>query len=248
MEFIDKSNQAIFLPIYSDFENTAWNDDDEKYHGYVYSKLPTDLKTNLIIEQNALCCYCMIQLENDRTTTLEHIFPQKPIVGDSLGNYNVLCIDNRQFDYSFRNIPINNLINLPHDISYYNLIASCNSSSSCNNCRGNAIISSFFFDPNVRNEFTYDDNGEIFSQRYFNEIVILGLSDSTLVQYRKFWRFLKSKNITISFGNLEELKTQILIGALELGAIENDLFFQLFIEENEMKVMKAIKFRYFFDN
>lgn len=248
MEFIDKNNQTIFFPIYTHFENTAWNVDEGQYHGYIYSKLPTDVKTNLITEQNGICCYCMIQLENDRTTTLEHIFPQKPIDGDLLTNYNVLCIDNRKFVYSSRNIPIGNLINLPHDISYYNLIASCNSTSSCNNSRGNTIISPFFFDPNVRNEFRYDENGEIFSDRYFYEIGVLGLSDSNLVKYRKFWRHLRSKNIALSFHNLEELKTQIKIEALELGAIEDDLFFQLFIEDNEMKVIKAIKYKYFFDN
>lgn len=59
---------------------------------------------------------------------------------------------------------------------------------------------------------------------------------------------MRSKNIAISFHNLEELKTQIKIQALELGAIEDDLFFQLFIEDNEMKVIKAIKYKYFFDN
>lgn len=249
MEFIDKSNQTIFFPIYSSFETLAWNNLDIQYYGYVYANLPKDdIKTNLINEQNGLCCYCMVQLEDDCTTTLEHVFPQKPIDADLLENYNVLCIDNRQFDYSFRNIPLHNLTNLPHDISYHNLIASCNSTSSCNNSRGNAIISPFFFDSNIQNEFRYDDNGEIFSDRYFNEIVILGLSDSTLVKYRKFWKFLKSKNIAISVDNLDELKTQVLIAALELGAIEDDSFFQLFIEDNEIKVLKAIKYRYFFDN
>lgn len=143
MKFIDKNNQTVFFPIYSNFENTAWNSDDEQYYGYRYSQLPNDIKTSLITEQQGLCCYCMVQLEDDRSTTLEHIFPQNPIVGDLLGNYNISCIDNRQFDYLTRNIPINSLVNLPHDISYYNLIASCNSNSSCNNSRGNSIISPF---------------------------------------------------------------------------------------------------------
>lgn len=246
MEFIDKSNQGVFLPIYSNFENDAWNEDDYKYHGYDYDHLPKEVKENLIIEQNSLCCYCMVQLENDRTTTLEHVFPQNPKGIDKPSNYNIECIDCREFDKVIRQEPNVELTNLPHDISYYNLIASCNSHSSCNNARGNAAITPFFFENNVKTEFAYNTNGEIFSSRFSNEISILGLSDPDLIRYRKLWRSLKIKNITISFHDDDELKKELTIHALQIGIEEDDIFFQLFIEESEIKLQKAIKYKYFY--
>lgn len=246
MEFINKCNQITFSPIYSDFENNAWNGHDTKYHGYDYDHLPKEVKKNLIIEQNFLCCYCMGQLENDRTTTLEHVFPQNPKGEDIPSNYNIQCIDCRNFDKYTRVVPNAGLSNLPHDISYYNLVASCNSHSSCNNARGNTSIVPFFFNTNVKNEFNYDINGEIFSSKYINEITILGLSDPDLIKYRKFWRKIKNRNITLPFDREDELKKILTTHALEIGIQEDDEFFIQFIEENEFKLKKAIKYKYFY--
>lgn len=246
MEFISKNNQANILPIYTNFEKEAWNEEDQKYHGYEYNGLPKDVKIYLIDEQNDLCCYCLVKLENNSSTTLEHVFPQKPGTTDLLANYNVKCIDSRVFDYKTRNIPIRELTNLPHDISYYNLIASCNSKNSCNNIRGNAIIRPFFFDSDIKNQFSYNDDGEIFSEKYETEISILGLSNTELIKYRKLWKYIKRKNTPLLFASFDELKTQIKIEALELGINEDDSFFEGFIEENEQKLLKAIKYKYFY--
>ncbi len=248
MEFIDKSNQATLLLIYTDFEDRAWNIADNQYHGYVYDNSPKDdIKTHLINEQKGLCCYCMAQLEDDKTTTLEHVFPQKPISSDLLINYNVQCIDSRQFDKSTRNIPNTQLTNLPHDISYYNLIASCNSPSSCNSARGNKPIFPFFYELNVKNEFQYNVNGEIFSEKYSSEISTLGLSDIELIKYRKLWRYMRNKNAILNFNDADALKKEMISQALEIGIDENDSFFQLFTEANEVKVQKALKYIYFYN-
>lgn len=249
MEFIDKNIQDSLLLIYTDFEGRAWNFVDNQYHGYVYDNFPkNDIKPHLVEEQNGLCCYCMAQLVNDKTTTLEHVFPQKPISTDLLANYNVQCFDSRQFDILTRNIPNNQLTNLPHDISYYNLIASCNSPSSCNSARGNKHIFPFFFELNVKNEFQYDVNGEIFSKKYNSEISTLGLSDPELIKYRKLWRYMgKNKNVVLNFNDANALKNELITQALEIGIDENDVFFTLFTEENEVKVQKALRYRYFYN-
>lgn len=246
MEFINKVNQAIFFPIYQGFENETWNNDEQRYFGYEYGRLPGAVKENLILEQQSLCCYCMMTLTNDRSTTLEHIFPQKPKAVDLLRNYNVSCVDGRQFNYSSRNVPCNTLMNLPHDVSYYNLIASCDSKISCNNGRGNELIRSFFFDPQVKAKFHYDINGEIFSEEYEAEVTILGLSNLDLVKYRKLWKYLKGKNINPPSLTAEQLKNEVMTAALELGIKDNDSFFTLFIEPNETKLNKAMRYGYFY--
>jgi hypothetical protein len=243
MEFIDKNNQNIFLPIYTNLENAAWNDEENKYYGYNYDGLDKGtIKGHLITEQNKLCCYCMMEIEA-KSTTLEHVFPQNPIALDSITNYSVSCLDQRIFDYSSRQIPNQELTNLPHDISYYNLTASCNSKTSCNNSRGNKIIKPFFFDPKVKNVFSYDNNGNIFSATYLNEIGALGLANEELKKYRKLWKYLKNHNITPST-DIIILKNQIKKCALIMGI--NDPFFRLFTEENEKKLDKAIKYSYFY--
>lgn len=248
MEFINKSNQETFLPIFTDFEDRSWNVDDNQYHGYSYDNSPKDdIKTNLINEQNSLCCYCMAKLEDERTTTLEHVFPQKPIAIDHVENYNINCINSILFDRVTRNQPNPQLTNLPHDISYYNLIASCNSPSSCNSARGNKPIIPFFFELNVKNEFQYGVNGDIFSANYSEEITTLGLADPDLVKYRKLWRYIESKNIVLDFNNVDALKNQVISLALEIGIDENDVFFSLFSEVNEVKVQKALKYKYFYN-
>lgn len=248
MEFINKSNQATFLPIFTDFEDRSWNVDDNQYHGYGYDNSPKDdIKTNLINEQNSLCCYCMAKLEDDRTTTLEHVFPQKPIAIDQVENYNIKCINSILFDRVTRNQPNPQLTNLPHDISYYNLIASCNSPSSCNSARGNKPIFPFFFELNVKNEFQYGVNGDIFSANYSEEITTLGLADPDLVKYRKLWRYIESKKIVLDFNDVDALKNEVISQALEIGIDENDVFFSLFTEENEVKVQKALKYKYFYN-
>lgn len=249
MEFINKSNQATLLPIYTDFEDRAWNIAENQYHGYNYDRSPKeDIKTHLIDEQNSLCCYCMAKLEDNRTTTLEHVFPQKPISTDLLINYNIQCIDSKKFDRTIiRNVPNDQLTNLPHDISYYNLIASCNSPSSCNSARGNKPIFPFFFELNVKNEFQYDANGEIFSERYSSEISTLGLANTELIKYRKLWRYMRIKNVVLNFNDVDALKNEVISQALEIGIDENDSFFKVFSEPNEVKVNKAIKYKYFYN-
>lgn len=146
MEFIDKNNYNQLSQQYTDFENNAWSKTEKTYHGYCYDNLDFkgNIKTILSREQKDRCCYCMgdISINN---TTLEHVYPQKPSSGDNLENYRVTCIDAQNFNNKIRKIPNNAGTNLPHDISYYNLVASCDSKTSCNNKRGNQPITPLFF-------------------------------------------------------------------------------------------------------
>src|SRR5690606_6830995 len=100
---------------------------------------------------------------------------------------------------------------------------------------------------NVKNEFQYDVNGDIFSANYSEEITTLGLADPDLVKYRKLWRYIESKNIDLDFSDADQLKIEVISQALEIGIDENDVFFKLFKEENEVKFQKALKYSYFYN-
>lgn len=243
MEFIDKTNANLLLDSYNKFENEAWNSDESTYHYYAYIRLPRDVKRILIEEQKFICCYCMAKLE-ESSTTLEHIYPQNPIQGDSLANYNINCIDTNNFEYSRRNLVESDLTNLPHDISYYNLVASCDSKISCNNKRQNKIIKPFVFNSNVHDEFMYNDNGDIFSLNYSQDISVLGLSNEELIKCRKLWKFLKNNNVALDLENKDNLKIQLVTNALIIG--KEDSYYRQFAEVNSRKVNKALRYAYFY--
>ncbi|WEK70978.1 MAG: hypothetical protein P0Y62_05330 [Candidatus Chryseobacterium colombiense] len=248
MEFINKCNQILFFPYYLSFENLKWDIISMQYIDYTYSKFsPTKqiIRNLLIDEQKEKCCYCLKILEKNNSTTLEHIYPQNPNASSSLATYSIMCIDNRVFDYSVQNIPSSNLDNLPHDISYYNLLACC---SKCNGERGNKDIIPFIFDSIVKTKFLYDDQGNIFSSQYFNEIVSIGLAGDYYKRNRKIWRQLKN-----NVGNnpiptdINTLKNEIRTIASALYLVESDPYY-LDLITDEDKVKDTIKYKYFFDN
>lgn len=248
MEFINKCNQVLFFPHYLSFENLKWNVIITRYVDYTYSKFsPTKqiIRDLLIDEQKEKCCYCLKILEKNNSTTLEHIYPQNPTASSSLAAYSILCIDNRSFDYTIKNIPNANLDNLPHDISYYNLLACC---SRCNTERGNKDIIPFIFDPTVKSKFLYNDEGNVFSVQYFNEIVSIGLANDYYKRNRKIWRKLKLNVIGCTLPtNSIQLKTEIRTIAAELYLADNDPYY-LDIINNEDFVSDTLKYKYFFDN
>lgn len=242
MKFIDKNNYNQLSQQYKDFENRAWNSAESRYCGYCYDNFnfKGGIKTILSREQDNKCCYCMGDIYHNNTT-LEHIYPQKPINGDNLENYGVTCIDIQNFDYNNREIPNNTGTNLPHDISYYNLAASCDSKNSCNNKRGNQPIKPLFLDREISYKMEYDKYGNMMSIEYETEIEILGLANSDLIKIRKLWYHCSQK---FPQGNYNE--DDIKSVALELNIANEDKFYLSFVDSNK-NLEKTLRYSYFFD-
>lgn len=249
MEFIDKKNYNQLSQQYTNFENRAWNSAESRYCGYCYDNLDFkgDIKTILSREQKDRCCYCMGDI-NHNNTTLEHIYPQKPNSGDNLQNYGdrVTCIDTQNFDYNNREKPNNAGTNLPHDISYYNLVASCDSKTSCNNKRGNQPIKPLFLIKDISSKMKYNKDGNIMSIEYENEIEILGLANSDLIKIRKLWYYYAVKYPNENFLKKDEIKENIKSVALELNTANEDEFYLSFVHNNQ-NLEKTLRYSYFFD-
>lgn len=248
MEFINKISQIIFYPHYIRFENNKWNAISNNYGAYKYdgfsSNFKNTIKGHLITEQNNLCCYCMKQLIVNDFSSIEHLFPNNPQAHNVFLNYSLTCIEKSFFDFSSRQIPVGNLNNLPHDISYYNLLACC---KKCNNTRDTKEIRPFIFDYNVKNEFAYNNTGNIFSLKYQDEITKIDLANAYYVNYRRLWKYIAITNTDTIFSNENKLKKTIIKAALELH-LETKSFFYADFMLNGIKVNEAIMYRYFFDN
>ena len=248
MEFIDKINSDKCNPFYVSFEDISWNKTESEYFGYNYDNftlIKTNIRDILILEQNKLCCYCKKELKFDTSTTIEHLIPQKPLPDYDFLTYNIECIDKNIFIKTTRHIPNSNLENLPHDISYYNILACC---EKCNGQRGNVEIKPFVFDKDVNEKFSYDIDGNIFSPEYLCEIVTIGLGDVYYLKNRKIWKQLNlefsGKKLPISD---DELRKKIkLIGAAFYNDDE-DLFY-LNLLSDELAVDDVLLYNYFYQS
>ncbi|MDM1413274.1 hypothetical protein [Myroides odoratimimus] len=246
MEFIDKTGQANFHPHYIVFESHKWNAVKDHYGKYNFDGFSTTFKNTikglLIGEQNDLCCYCMKELEINDSSSIEHLYPNNPQPHNVFLSYSLMCIQKSQFSFGIRQIPTNNLDNLPHDISYYNLLACC---TKCNNKRDNKEIRPFVFDINVNNEFSYDDEGNIFSLKYQDEITKIDLANDYYVNYRRLWKYIAKTNKTPLPSNINALKRVIIKASLGLYLNTKSVFYADFLK-NGVKVNEAIKYIYFF--
>ncbi|MFV0177846.1 hypothetical protein OBK27_13025 [Empedobacter falsenii] len=249
MEYINKCNQSVFLPFYTLFENNKWIINESKYsESYNYDGLRNPIKENikfaLIDEQNNLCCYCMKHLEKNDSSTIEHLYPHNPQFYNIFENYSITCIEKVNFNYSSRNIPNPDLDNLPHDLSYYNFIACC---SNCNGNRGTKEIKPFVFDPDVKSKFTYDNNGNIYSVEYLDEIYKIGLATEHYVNYRRLWKELYLGHPNFHLYILDKQKKVIKEVALKLFTSTNILFYLNF-SNNGLLVLKTMDYIYFYNN
>ena len=248
MEFIAKINSDKCVSFYVSFEDTSWNITESEYFGYNYDNftlIKTEIRDILVNEQNKLCCYCKKELKFDTSTTIEHIIPQKPQSTCDFSGYHIQCIFPSVFVKTKRDIPNSKLENLPHDISYYNILACC---QKCNSERGNIDIKPFVFDIDVKQKFQYDIDGNIFSTEYLNEIATIGLADDYYLKNRKIWKQLKfefsGKKLPI---NNEELVKKIKLIGAEFYNDDEDLFY-LNLLSDERAVEDVLLYNYFFQN
>ncbi|MFV0152931.1 hypothetical protein OBJ97_06840 [Empedobacter falsenii] len=186
----------------------------------------------------------MKHLEKNDSTTIEHLYPQKPQPYNSFTNYSITCIEKTTFNYLNRNLPNSNLDNLPHDISYYNLLACC---KNCNHTRGTKELKPFVFDNAVKTKFHYNINGNIYSNEYADEISNIGLASERYVNFRRLWKYIASKHPNIVSFDYRSLEKIIKTSALEMYNTTKSLFYIEFTM-NGLLVKEAFQYRYFYNN
>ena len=247
MEFIQKNNYALFLADYQTFEINNWNNTlanyGSNYNFLGLGPIKANIKGLLINEQNSLCCYCLKRLENNDPSSIEHLFPHNPQLHNIFASYALNCIPKASFNYTLRQIPNATLDNLPHDISYYNLLACC---IRCNNSRDTKEIRPFVFQSTISADFFYDIEGNIFSPSYSPEIAEIGLADRFYVRYRKIWKQIKHDLGTAPLPTNKKKLIKIVKEKVAKIYLTDRDFFYLEMLNNDLRVIETIKYSYFF--
>lgn len=250
MKYIDKSLLGeVGNGIVDDFLTDSWNTQEQKYSGADYDGLNKPLFREriislLLLEQEKMCCYCMASIKKD-DVTIEHVIPQN-IPQDECGSYFINSILNNNvihrnnFNFHFFNIPPDLY---PHDIAYFNIVASCDSHSHCNHYRSNKTISPFFYDPQIESKILYDGAGRLSSIEYEEDFEKVGIStDRKLIFIRFIWFKLASKFASFNFINEQAIDELI----LESINIYSDYFVvENFIGEPSYK-SEIIKYSWFY--
>lgn len=216
MKYIDKSkNEDAAKRVLDELLSDNWIDD--KFTNVDYDELKKNKYKNrfislLIDEQQNLCCYCMKQLDLI-ATTLEHIIPHN-INHQEFAKYltNIILARNVIHKDSFvrttKQIPPEFY---PHDISYHNLIASCDSNANCNHYRKNKFISCFFYDTDIQTKVEYDDEGIAYSEEYYDDLATTGISTSNeLKMYRKIWKAISMEKEDINDLSNDDIEMVVL--------------------------------------
>ncbi|MBP7257809.1 MAG: hypothetical protein KBA13_12045 [Chitinophagales bacterium] len=215
MKFIDKTlNQINGNNLLNVFLTSRWNNITNRYISIGYSNqefrqnLRPNLKQLLLNEQSNLCCYCMRQINNDDTTTLEHIVPQSTSTIAELNQYTHFAIinDNVCLQSVFDNATTQqNTPPFPLEIAYENLTASCKGDFPggatyhiCNHKRGSSFVEPLFYASAIETEITYRRAGILFSTNsaYDTSITTLNLNYDSLERIRQVWYHISIENLT----------------------------------------------------
>lgn len=230
MKFIDKTlNQIIGNNLLKLFLLSRWNNNTNRYTSIGYSNqkfkqnLRPNLKQLLLNEQSNLCCYCMRQINNDDTTTLEHIVPKSTSTQVGLNQYTHFAIinDNVCLQSVFDNATTQqNTPPYPLEIAYENLTASCKGDLPggvtyhiCNHKRGSDFIEPLFYVSTIEIEITYRKAGILFSTNsaYDTSITTLNLNYDSLEHIRQIWYHISVENLAdIENATTEAARNEIL--------------------------------------
>lgn len=215
MKFINKNlRQVDGNNLVSVFLSNNWNNTFNIYNPINYrsvafrQQLKQSLRQLLLDEQDHLCCYCMCQLTNDDTTTLEHIVPQSTTSQQILNQYthHLIIRDNvcLQSVFEMSNIRLATPP-FPLEIAYENLTVSCKGDfprgstyHTCNHKRKNEFIEPLFYISTIEKEISYRKAGLMFSLNsdYDESISTLNLNYDTLERIREVWYYISVVNIT----------------------------------------------------
>lgn len=245
MQCVNKQpNPGLGTTIIDNFLNTCWN--GVEYITAYYDNLPKPpIRQFLINEQNGMCCYCMKSLADNHTTTLEHIAPHH-CDANEFNKYTLPIITQNAIHQSLfdRTTQLIAPGLYPHDIAYHNLLASCDSKTHCNNYRGDRFINSLFYDSLVAQRVEYDEEGNVFSSQYIDDLEIVGISTNPLlILLRKIWHELAKKKVSVD----DVTEDDILEVVAEIALAEK---FQTTINDfwdNPSKKTDLLRYSWFFD-
>ncbi|NBB28672.1 HNH endonuclease [Cellulophaga sp. BC115SP] len=252
MQYIDKSTHRIEgHQIIDSFLESSWIAQNREYSNFDYDNglrirkiiLPgnqdisyySSLKLVILQNQNNYCCYCMKEI-SDADTTLEHIIPHKTktqdkfnqyigIGFDELDRYVIFRVNFDRFTYRATHPQY------PHDIAYYNLVASCKSNVHCNHERGSKFLKPLFYDRNIQNKVSYDQEGRAFAEAYENELAILKIStNNNLIVYRRIWNELANVDLYPNPTSDDNINAAILKVALSRN--DTELILNNFWDQN----------------
>jgi len=215
MEFIDKSlNQVAGNTLVDTFLTTRWMVASSNYSQIDYTGQPfrinlrPELKLLLLTEQKYRCCYCMRQLANDDTTTLEHIVPKSTKTQVELDKYThyPLIRDNVCLQSVFDSATVKLATpQFPLEIAYENLAASCRGDFPggatyhiCNHKRENKFIEILFYKSTINDEISYRKAGLLLSSNssYDATIITLNLNYDSLERIRQVWYHISAEEIS----------------------------------------------------
>lgn len=191
----------------------AWNEDLQRYIGCTFDNLRSQHKLTKILlqEQHYHCCYCMRKIglgNNSGKVTLEHIVPFSSSESDFKLYFRLMPRFFKRKVFWARENKIAGLgkqLNVPpfpHYVAYENLTASCDGSigdnlslksfarlhSTCNNFRGDKIVTPLFLFKKIVHNISYAKDGKlIYDIKYESTIENLNLDHPTLVMLRKTW-------------------------------------------------------------
>lgn len=223
MQYINKQLHADAANIVlNQFLEHCWIQEQEQYVNAHYYELcdsryafKDDLVDILLENQTSFCCYCMKEISTDETT-LEHIIPHKTktdynryLVCDELINHVIFA---KIFDRLIRNLTP---LQYPHDIAYYNLVASCDSTAHCNHRRSDKFIRPLFYNINIENTVDYDEQGYAYHHDYLSELSTTAIStDKSLIMYRRLWYYTAQLPIQEASDITEEVVKDIIAASI----------------------------------
>lgn len=266
MKFIDKSlNQVRGHLLVNNFLISRWSAVSNNYSQINYSghafrtTLRSNLKLLLLTEQNYLCCYCMRQLADDDTTTLEHIVPRSTNTQGELNHYThfTIILNNVCLQSLFDTSPIQrNTPPFPLEIAYDNLSASCKGDFPggatyhiCNHKRGNDFIEPLFYISTIETEITYSKAGLLVSTNssYDGTITTLNLNYDSLERVRQVWYHISVENMTaINNAITEDKRKEIL--TVNLASLPQARRIQLIVDfKTEIFWNVLMQYKWFYD-
>ncbi len=192
----------------ADLLNNNWSVANAEYNIPSYTEITDTIRALFANEQGNLCCYCMRKISTlENSVTLEHIIPQSADTTEAakyqtaaapLKNWvihKILFDRNSRIDIPPA-APFSSAKPQPHNIAYYNLIASCNEDKTCNKKRGTNYIAPFLHDSAKVALLKYTVNGVLSGYQAptgetlpdFEGIANLGLHNPNIWNFiREIW-------------------------------------------------------------
>lgn len=266
MRHIDKNtHEPQALGLINDFMSHRWVDDQGAFVNISYNdlrnKLPDGsdtyrhkLEEIISTNQDCYCCYCMRKIGEGEMRTLEHLIPDGldgKNAAEDIKKYNeyidyhlpFLTEDNVELAFVFKQQGRVSSPPYPHDISYHNLVLSCDgkyptgsrsrSSMTCNNHRKQKDLCPVFFDSALSAAVEYDPSGEIIAnveesddvkEKVMSIALAADLSYRALRAIRHLWYLLRHAPMAEleTLTNSDDLSVSTYVGQAVTGETEAD--------------------------